>query len=377
MDPLRYCRYCILPNTRPGLVIDEDGICSGCLGHRDKIENIDWDNRSSHFEELVAWAKKNTTSYDCIIPVSGGKDSWYQIIKAQESKLKILCVTWKTPGRTEIGQKNLNNMVSKLGVDHIDFTINPEVERKFMIAAFEKKGSTAIPMHMALFSIPIRLAVQLRIPLVIWGENPQLEYGGPLKDRLVTNLSLDWISRYGVTNNTKKDDWIGRNGLTHCDLSAYALPSKKELKLFQPKSIFLGSFFQWNSFNNAKVAEQYGFASAPENLKTGLWHFADIDCHFIALHHFLKWYKFGFLRTFDHLSTEIRYGLISRSEALVKLRETGLKSPLEDIENFCYFAGKNTNWFWDVAETFRNQTIWKHRDGLWSIPNFIVEDWSW
>ena len=374
---MKYCKTCILPDTRPGIFLDEEGICSGCHGYLDKTTTIDWRDRALKFEQLISWAKNKSTTYDCIIPVSGGKDSWYQVIKAKEANLKVLCVTWKTPGRTDIGQKNLDALVAKLNVDHIDFTIDPEVEKKFMIASFERKGATGIPMHMAIFSIPMRLANQFKIPLVIWGENPQLEYGGNKKERLANNLNLEWISQHGVTNCTSLNDWIGQQGLTSSELEAYRLPTKEQLNLFNPRSIFLGSFFEWNSWDNAELAMQHGFESNPIHLKTGLWHFADVDCHFISIHHFLKWFKFGITRSFDNLSLEIRQGFINRDTAKKKLTELGLQQPYEDIEKFCEFTGKTQKWFWDVAESHRNKEIWKLVDGIWKIPDFLIEDWEW
>ncbi len=374
---MKYCKTCILPDTRPGIFLDEEGICSGCHGYLDKTTTIDWRDRALKFEQLISWAKNKSTTYDCIIPVSGGKDSWYQVIKAKEANLKVLCVTWKTPGRTDIGQKNLDALVAKLNVDHIDFTIDPEVEKKFMIASFERKGATGIPMHMAIFSIPMRLANQFKIPLVIWGENPQLEYGGNKKERLANNLNLEWISRHGVTNCTSLNDWVGQQGLTSSELEAYRLPTKEQLNLFNPRSIFLGSFFEWNSWDNAELAKRHGFESNPGHLKTGLWHFADVDCHFISIHHFLKWFKFGITRSFDNLSLEIRQGFINRDTAKKKLTELGLQQPYEDIEKFCEFTGKTQKWFWDVAESHRNKEIWKLVDGIWKIPDFLIEDWEW
>ena len=374
---MRYCARCILPETRPGIIVDINGVCSGCRGHEDKEHKINWESRSKTFNEIVSNAKERALSYDCIIPVSGGKDSWYQIIKSQSEGLNILCVTWRTPMRTKIGQQNLERMIANFGVDHIDFSINPDVEKKFMVAAFEEKGATGIPMHMALFAIPFRLATQMQIPLIIWGENPQLEFGGPEADRLITDLDLEWIAKYGVTNQTKREDWIGINGLTEADLIPYALPTNLELKAFQPKSIFLGSFFKWNSFNNAQIATQHGFESNSSHKKTGHWDFADIDCHFIALHHFLKWYKFGTLRSFDNLSIEIRHGLINRNQAIESLEKIGVEAPIDDIKQFCDFVEKPINWFWNTAENFRNKTIWKIEDNIWQIPNFISNKWTW
>ncbi len=374
---MRYCIHCILPETRPGLIIDDDGTCSACRGHEDKEHNIDWAARSAIFSNIVNQAKETSRGYDCIIPVSGGKDSWYQVIKSQLHGLKVLCITWRTPQRTKIGQVNLDHMIAKLGVDHIDFSINPDVEKRFMMASFEKKGATGIPMHMAIFAIPYRLATQLRIPLIIWGENPQLEFGGPEADRLSTDLNLDWITKHGVTNQTKREDWIGINELTDSDLSPYILPSLDDLSSFHPKSIFLGSFFKWDSFSNYKTAAEYGFSSHSSNKKTGRWEFADIDCHFISLHHFLKWHKFGFLRIFDNLSVEIRYGRINRKEAIQILTETGLNKPHEDIERFCEFMEKPIGWFWNTTERFRNKKIWKKEKNIWKIPGFITNDWQW
>lgn len=374
---MRYCARCILPDTRPGITLDDSGVCSACRGHDDKAHHIDWPARAHAFDALAADAKARAEGYACIVPVSGGKDSWYQVITAKRHGLTVLAVTWRTPGRTAVGQRNLDGLIRRLGVDHIDYTIDPDVERRFMVRAFEHKGSTAIPMHMALFAIPIRFAVRLRIPLVLWGENPQLEFGGTEADRLATDLDLGWIRRHGVTNQTGWEDWVSPD-LTEADLAAYRLPDEAEFAAFAPKSVFLGSFFPWNSFENARIAAEHGFESSEGDLKTGLWSFADIDCDFIALHHFLKWYKFGILRSFDNLSVQIRYGMITRDEAVTRLREAGHQAPETDIERFCAFAGKPVAWFWETAERFRNPDIWKRgRDGVWRIPGFLIEDWPW
>ena len=371
---MRYCRICILPDTRPGLTINDDGICSACLGHHEKEHVIDWRERAAAFEGLVRDAKARSTGYDCIVPVSGGKDSWYQVIRAQEYGLNVLAVTWRTPARTEIGQRNLDAMIANLKVDHIDYTISPDVERRFMKAAFERLGATGLPMHMALFAIPIRLAFQTRIPLILWGENAQLEYGGTAAERMATHLDADWLAKHGCMQSTNADDWIGAEALTAADLAAYRLPEAGE---FRVESVFLGSFFKWDSFENTRIAEAHGFRYAAEDLKTGTWEFADIDCRFVSLHHFLKWHKFGMTRSFDNLSVQIRAGQISRADAIAVLKERGWDPPLEDIDAFCAFQGKPVRWFWDICERFRNPAVWTFDDNVWKIRDFLIEDWPW
>jgi N-acetyl sugar amidotransferase len=372
---MRYCTRCILPDTRPAIEIDSEGVCSACRGHEDKEHRIDWPARRRAFETIVAQALARHAPHDCIVPVSGGKDSWYQVIRAQENGLKVLAVTWRTPGRTQLGQRNLDRLVAALGADHIDFTINPEVERRFMKAAFERKGATAIPMHMALFAIPIRLATQLGIPLIVWGENPQLEFGGSEEERLATELDIDWVRRHGVTNGTQVADWVGAEGLTKADLAAYELPPENAFRA-GTRSIFLGSFFKWDSFENARIAAEHGFVAADQPA-TGTWSFADVDCAFITVHHFLKWYKFGITRAFDNLSVQIRYGLISRTEAIDTLRRLGIQEPKDDIAAFCDFIRQPVDWFHATAETFRNPEIWKRRGNRRMIEGFLIEDWAW
>ncbi len=165
---MKYCQKCIIPDTRPGIRIGPDGVCSACVAHAKKQGRIDWGERRKNFEAVIAGAKRRSHEYDCLIPVSGGKDSTWQAVKCLEYGLNSLAVTWKTPARTEIGARNLANLVG-LGVDHIDYQVNPKVERKFMYQALVRYGSTAIPMHMALFNIPLKIAVKFDIPLVVWG----------------------------------------------------------------------------------------------------------------------------------------------------------------------------------------------------------------
>jgi len=166
---MRYCTRCIIPDSRPNVEFRADGVCNACEAHASK-PNINWRSREETFRSVVEHAKSRSQGYDCVIPVSGGKDSTWQVVKCLEYELTPLAVTWKTPSRTELGQQNLDNLV-RLGVDHIDYQISPTVERKFLYQSFARYGSAAIPMHMALFNIPLTIAVRFKIPLGAWGEN--------------------------------------------------------------------------------------------------------------------------------------------------------------------------------------------------------------
>jgi N-acetyl sugar amidotransferase len=362
---VRYCGRCILPDTRPGLDIGPDGVCSACAAHGLR-DAVDWGARRERFGEIVDEVRALGRPYDCVIPVSGGKDSTWQTATCLEAGLHPLAVTWRPPGRTDIGEANLRNLV-ELGVDHIDFSISPKVERAFTLKAFERFGSTAIPMHMAIFNVPLTVAVRYDVPLVVWGENSAIEYAG---EEGSSTLDADWVRRFGVVHGTTADDWVG-DGLTRQDLTPYFPPDAEGIE-----AIFLGWFFEWDPTMTAAVAATHGFRAA-EGPRTGLYEHTDIDDDFISLHHWMKWFKFGFTRTWDNLSLEIRNGRLTRDEAIDVLRERQDETPHGDIAAFCGWAGITEDRFFEIAETFRNPDVWTRRDGTWVIEDFLIPDWRW
>lgn len=371
---LIWCKSCLLPNSRPNLIIESNQICSACNNFKKK-RKIDWKKKELEFIKLIKNIKRKKLRYDCLIPVSGGKDSTWQTIKCLEYGLNPLAVTWRSPQRTKIGQYNLDNLIS-LGVDHIDWTVNPEVEKKLTLESFKKFGTVAIPMHLAIFNIPILIASYFKIPYVVWGENSAVEYGN-LKDKVnQKNLSEKWYKNYGVTHNTTAKDWVSKN-LPKNKMSSYFNFKSYEKNNLKPESIFLGYFFKWDPNKTYRVSKKFGFKAGKE-ARTGYYKFADIDDNFISIHHWLKWYKYGFTRIFDNLSLEIRNNRISRKQALKIIKSHGFKPPINDIKKFCSYCNISILKFFQIAERFRNKNIWKkNKKGKFYIKDFIIENWKW
>ena len=298
------------------------------------------------------------------------------MVKCLEKGLNPLCVTWKTPVRSSVGQKNLDNLVS-LGVDHIDYQISPKTEKKFMLKSLERFGSTAIPMHMAIFNIPLKIALKFEIPLIVWGENSAFEYSGLGKESTGFKLNSEWLKNFGVTHGTTADDWISDN-LTQKELTPYYGPTPEELEKSGTLAVFLGYYFSWDVKTTKEVAQANGFQTSLDGCpKTGIYDFADIDDDFISIHHFLKWYKFGMTRSFDNLALEIRNGRISRADAIKKIKDLGEQIPDKDIEKFCNFVDISKESFFDICEKFRNHDIWFKDYKTWKLRNFLIPDWKW
>lgn len=367
---MKYCRKCILPDTRPGLVLDDNGVCSACRSFEYRRE-IDWDARKTAFHSVAETAKARSKGYDCVIPVSGGKDSTWQVVTCLEHDLKPLCVTWRTPGRTSLGQRNLDNLIA-LGVDHIDYVINPDVERRFVHKALRKYGIPGLPMHMALFNIPLNVAARFEVPLMVWGENAASEYTGESM-HMGFRLDDDWIARYGVTNGTVASDWVDAELTEKMMMPYFGPPTNLRSKVL---GVFLGYYFPWDADAVYQVAKTHGFMPGSQ-AKTGLYDYADIDDDFISVHHWLKWHKFGFTRLWDNLSLEIRNKRMSRKQAIQVLEETGDETPVEDIERFCAFLQIPTPQFFEICDSFRDPNIWRREGDTWVIDNFLVERWKW
>lgn len=371
---MRYCTRCILPETRPGLKLDEQGVCSACREHEAKGPEVDWPARGDMFRQIVEETRARGRDWDCVVPVSGGKDSTWQVVTCLEHGLKPLAVTWRTPGRTDLGARNLQNLI-ELGVDHIDVTVNPKVERRFLLASLERYGTTAIPMHLAIFNIPTSVAARFGVPLIVWGENSAMEYVGGEDEASSFDLTSEWVRKYGAVHGTTADDWVS-DELSARDLAIYRGPSDAELKTAGVRAIFLGMFFQWDPQETFDVARAHGF-EADASPRTGAYAYADVDDDFISIHHWLKWYKFGFTRVWDNLSLEIRNGRMTRERAVELTRELGDQTPREDIAAFCRYVGIGEGRFHAIAERFRNRDIWTERDGVWRIDGFLIDDWPW
>jgi N-acetyl sugar amidotransferase len=296
------------------------------------------------------------------------------VITCLEHGLKPLAVTWRSPGRTSLGAANLQNLI-ELGTDHMDVTVNPHVERRFMLASLTRYGTTAIPMHLAIFNIPTTVAARYGVPLLVWGENSALEYVGDAVDAQAFELTSAWVKKYGAVHGTTAEDWISPE-LSERDLAVYSGPTDEELHAKGVRAIFLGMFFEWDPERTFEVARAHGFG-AGERPRTGFWEYADIDDDFISIHHWLKWHKFGFTRTWDNLAVEIRNGRVTRARAIEIISDLGDQTPHEDIASFCSYVGIDERRFEAIADGFRNREIWTERDGVWRIDDFLIPDWSW
>jgi len=357
---IRYCTKCLYPSTKPQLKFDKNGICDACRWIQLK-EKIDWKQRRKELEKILdKYKSKDGTKHDCIIPVSGGKDSHYQayVIK-EEFGLNPLLVNFHPLDFTEVGRKNIEN-IKNLGVDCIEFTANPIIYRKMAQFGLKELGDFQWPEHIGIFSVPVQIAVRYKIPLIVWGENPQMEYGGPDTVSSTPYLDREWNEKHGgyFLDKIKPND-MTKYGFTLKDLKPYLYPTDDEIKSVGVTGIFLGYFIKWDIFKQLELVKKLGFSEDKE-LKEGTYDaWENLDVKFTVFHDYFKFLKYGFGRATDHASIEIRYGRMTREEGLNLVKRYEGKIPTKYLSEFLESADITEEEFLKICEKFTNKALFK------------------
>ena len=311
---LTYCKKCLMPDTKPDLSLDEEGVCSACRSFEKRTE-VDWEQRKKDFFDLVErYRHRNGSNWDCIIPVSGGKDSTYQVLKVLELGLNPLCVTSTTCDLSDIGRKNIEN-IKNLGVDYVEISPNPIVRRKLNRIGLEQVGDISWPEHVGIFTIPVRAAVQFNVPLIIWGENSQNEYGGPAAAAENHVLNRQWLEEFGGLLGMRVSD-LTSFGIEEKHLINYRYPSDEELIRVGVTGLFLGYYFPWDGLSNTLLAQAHGFTTYHKAVEGSMVNYENLDNYQTGIHDYFKFLKFGFGRATDIACLHIRRGRISREQGL-------------------------------------------------------------
>ena len=365
---MKYCKKCLQPDTRPNIKFNRDGVCPAC-DYSNVVKNIDWDERRKDLESIVTFGKSNSSSgYDCIIGVSGGKDSTRQAVFAREVlKVKPLLVSLNYPPEqmTNRGAENISNMIS-LGFDTITIGPSPQKWKKLMRKGFFEYGNWARSTELSLFSSVPKLAVAYQIPLILWGENPALTLGElGTKSKGYEGNKLKNIN----TLNGGKYDWLLSNEIKKKHVLPYIYPSDEEMEKANLRIIYLGYFMNnWTRLENGIWAGLHGLQVREKNpIETGdIFGVDSLDEDWVALNQMIKYYKFGFGKATEMVSEEIRYRNLAREKAieLVKLYDGACSN--ESILSFCSFIDITIEKFWEVVDSYVNKDLFdKDINGKW------------
>lgn len=379
---IKYCKRCIMPETKPDLFIDEGGVCNACRSF-EKRQTIDWGARKKELLKILdRYRSRDGSNYDCIVPVSGGKDSHYQTIRLLELGMNPLCVTATTCMLSDIGRRNIENL-KRLGVDYIEVTTNPVIRRKLNRIGLTQVGDISWPEHVSIFTIPVRIAVKFNIPLIIWGENPQNEYGGPATAAENNVLNRRWLEEFGGLLGMRVSDLIGQYNIEQKHLILYTYPSDEELQEVGVTGLYLGYYFPWDGYGNALFSQAHGFETYHRTIEGSLVNYENLDNCQTGIHDYFKFLKYGFGRATDIACMHIRRGRLSREDALKLVKMHDGKFPWEylgmPLEKIVKDIDMTVEEFINVCDRFTNKKLFvcdargnrvKDRDGNLTKVNY-------
>lgn len=365
-----YCKKCTNPySSAVPLAFNDEGICSGCLTSNEKAE-IDWDRRQRMFESLIEEYKSNDNYYDCIIPVSGGKDSYWQIHIMKEYGLNPLLVTYHGNNYTKTGLENLYNMQKVFGADHVFFTPSINLLKKMNRVCQRLMGDMNWHAHAGIFTYPIRVAVEKNVPLMIWGEHGFMDLGGMHSYKDLVEFTYRYRHEhcmrgyewYDIIEASKEYD----DEIIEKEMIQWKYPSDSEIERVGVRGIYISNFFKWDANEHGPLMiEKYGFKVPEEPFERTYRRMSNLDdMHENGIHDYMKWVKFGYGRATDHTSKDIRAGKLSREKAIEEvLKRDPIKS--KDLSRWLDYTGWTEQKFDEVADTFRDSNVWWIKNGNW------------
>jgi len=368
---MNYCKKCVYPDVSVNLNINDEGFCSACITSQ-KFKNIStnfWKKRKNIFLKILRETnKKNKSNYDCLIPVSGGKDSYYQThLIVKKFGLKPLLVTYHGNNYLPEGDFNRDKMRHNFDADHIVWGPSVSVLKKLNRLGFKKMGDMNWHAHCGIKTSPISIAVKFKIPLIIWGEiewdisgmfDPEdfIEFSA----RVRHEHDLRGFEWYDFINNSKEDK------ISEKDMIWAKYPSDKEILETKVRGIYIGNFFPWEANKHSMLMKKhYKWQEAKKSFERTYRTFSNLDDRYEnGVHDLLKFIKFGYGRCSDHASKDIRNGILNRKQAINLVQKYDHVIP-RDLYHWLKYVDMKETEFWKIADTFRDPRVWKIEKNKW------------
>lgn len=355
---MKRCSNCVMPDSRPGIQFDEQGVCSACR-NAEKKESVDWERR---FDELRIFVEpyKKTKGHNCLIAVSGGKDSHYQthIMKERLGLNPLLVSVEDMFMMTDAGKHNIRNISERYHCNIVSFKPSIDTLKKSIRYCFERYGKPTFLIDRYIYTYPLWMAKFTGIPLLVYGENIAYEYS----DAEETYSAKEQFNN-GVASGITKEELIHNAGIPEEELVFLNPPNLDGLE-----PIYLSYFLRWNSYENYLYAKQNGFHDLTHEWDRTMNtdNHDQVDSKVYWLHPWMKYPKFGHTFGSDYCSRMIRYGRMTREQALENIKREGNLDP-HVVREFCEFCGYKEWEFWRIVDRFYNLDIFDFKNGEWVL----------
>lgn len=372
---MQYCTRCLYPANHPlGITFDEEGVCSGCRVHEEK-DALDWNERAGKLRKIFdVFRSKSGRNYDCIIPVSGARDSYFIVHTVRHVyKMRPLLVTYNKHYNTQLGIRNLAYLRSLIGADILTSTIAPQTVKKLTKISLKKLASMYWHCIVGQAVFPVQTAVRFKIPLIVWGAHQGCDQVG----------MYSHLDEAEMTRRYRKDhDFMGMEAedLIECedvdprDVRPFCYPHDKELESIGVRGIFLSNYIRWDSKKQHEdMLKIYKYETAYQHRTFDTYN--DVDCfHYSNLHDYIKFCKWGYGKVTDHACREIRLKRLTREEGIDRVKEYQDRQPdPESLSLFLNWMGMSRQELFQYIDERRDPRIWKKAaNGQWQLLDSVL-----
>ena len=370
--PMSWCKKCLYPiSSAVALSMDGEGICSGCRIHEQK-KSIDWDRRLELLIDEVE-PYRRSSGYECVIGVSGGKDSYYQVHFVKEKLgLNPLLITYNGNNYLDAGWRNLERMKDVFNVDHYIMSPSTSLLVRLNRLGFKMMGDMNWHNHAGIATLPMQFAANLNIPLVFYGEHGWTDLGGMHS----MHDFVEYTSRFRKDQQMRGFDWDNmicdeEEIISEKEMEVFKYPSDEQIMQVGLRGLFIGNFDPWDANAHMKlVTEKYDWKESPIPFERTYRRFSNLDDKYEnGVHDYLKFIKFGYGRATDHACKDIRGGYMSRERGIEMVAKYDHVKP-SDLYEWLEYVDRDEEWFTKIANTFRSPRVWtKNIGGNWIKAN--------
>ena len=370
---MRYCKRCLYSeNHALNIVFDKNGLCSGCVIHEEK-DSIDWKSREKILKNIFKeYKNKSHDNYDCIVPVSGARDSYFIVHLVKNIyKMNPLLVTYNKHYNTDVGVRNLANLRIKFDCDIMTLTVDPEIVKKITRSTLRKFGSIYWHCISGQTVFPVQTAVKFKIPLIVWGAHQGLDQVGMFSHLDQVEMTRKYRKEHDLMGFEAEDLVDDFDEIEINDVKQFIYPDDKEIEMVGVRGIYLNNFIRWDSRDqHEEMINKYGFETLKQNRTFDYYN--DVDCYnYSDVHDYIKFLKHGYGKVVDHAVREIRLRKMTREEG-IKLVEKYINKKPKNLKLFLDWLGIKESSFNYIINQHRNEKFWYRDDNwVWKIKDFI------
>ena len=372
---MRVCARCLYAENHPlGITFDEDGVCSGCRVHEEK-DALDWSERRRQLERIFsAYRNRAGSGYDCVIPVSGARDSYFIVHTVKkEFGLNPLLVAYNKHYNASRGHRNLAYLRTIFDCDIHAMVLSPALVKRVTRRALALRGSMYWHCLAGHTVLPVQVAVRYKIPLIVWGVHQGIDQVGMFSHEDEVEMSRRYRKDHDLMGLEAEDLVSQADGLPERDLRPFFYPHEKDIESVGVRGIYLGNYIRWDSkAQHERMIRSYGYESARQQRTFDTYN--DVDCvHYSGLHDAIKFRKFGYAKVTDHACREIRLRRLTRPQAIAKVLRHQNRRP-KDAGLFCEWIGLDEKSLFAMIDKHRDPTVWAlGADSRWRLKMSAID----